>query len=460
MFDINEKLQRHLGPRGALALKITLLLGTLVLCGLVGHTVGVDSVETVAATTTTAATATTTVRTTTTTWSSDYQSILVVNAREILEGPGRDQGLVLAGNHTEEVSTDIYAIKVRDGNAKQQLPGFIAAGFPKSLNEWTLWSDDGSGSAVPSGNSGDQHDIDDDSVTGRSYCSVIHENTLYILGHSAYFFETPLDYQISRINDDTCNLERVGTLPFRGNFAICTTTPNGIVVGFAGDWADEHDTQDTKKSAWRGDSPLTIDTELPKTSARHYRGAMASSTTQAIVVGSGDQFGASDEYTTGNVTELLDLTSWTWSTVASYPFASGDGFKYDAKCIHFDDDFLLMGGYHGYTSAYSATPSRRIDAYSPSTDTWRQVGQMLSPRRAPFSVRPFQDSDGDYMDIIGGEGALRSSEMCIEASKSDQAKNQDWDLDWWCHTINEDTEGDIIAGATHTIDVAAGYCMN
>ena len=77
MFDINDKIIKQVGHRGALALQMALLLGTVILCGIVGFGAGTG----LAPKPTTKTTMTTTaVSTTTTTWASNVQSILVVNS--------------------------------------------------------------------------------------------------------------------------------------------------------------------------------------------------------------------------------------------------------------------------------------------------------------------------------------------------------------------------------------------
>ena len=79
MDAINEKLIRQVGHRGAMAVRIALLLGTMVVCFFVGYNAG-GTTTGGTGTTTVATTATTTVAPTTTTWASYVQSILVVHS--------------------------------------------------------------------------------------------------------------------------------------------------------------------------------------------------------------------------------------------------------------------------------------------------------------------------------------------------------------------------------------------
>ena len=78
MDAINEKLIRQVGHRGAMAVRIALLLGTMAVCFFVGYSTAPGGTSTT--TTTVATTATTTVAPTTTKWASYVQSILVVHS--------------------------------------------------------------------------------------------------------------------------------------------------------------------------------------------------------------------------------------------------------------------------------------------------------------------------------------------------------------------------------------------
>ena len=74
-------------------------------------------------------------------------------------------------------------------------------------------------------------------------------------------------------------------------------------------------------------------------------------------------------------TELYNLDSDSWEERASYPFNSQ---IYDAVPIYYKGEFILFGG-----CSYS---SHFIDSYNPTTDQWKQRGQLLTPRQYGHGV--------------------------------------------------------------------------
>ena len=186
MDAINEKLIRQVGHRGAMAVRIALLLGTMVVCFFVGYNAGGTSTTTTGGTgTTVAPTTTTTVAPTTTTWASDVQSILVVHSPTWELDLDSDFERLFLGDGTspnnsiQHYPTHVSAINIDDD--VKQLTAFTPA--PLITNAAEFWSVN---------NDGTDNDaaVGADYATGHSFCSLVHENKLYILGHGFYIFSS------------------------------------------------------------------------------------------------------------------------------------------------------------------------------------------------------------------------------------------------------------------------------
>jgi len=458
MDAINEKLIRQVGHRGAMAVRIALLLGTMVVCFFVGYNAG-GTTTGGTGTTTVATTATTTVAPTTTTcW---LCNILVVHSpiweydldsdfERLFLGDGTSPN-----NSIQHYPTHVSAINIDDD--VKQLTAFTPA--PLITDAAEFWSINNDGTVNDAA-------VGADYATGHSYCSLVHEDQLYILGSNVYMNYAALNHQISRI--ENCQLTRLGELPFNGKNIICTSTPNGYVVGFGGEeyYTGIPDTYNLKRRSWRGYSPLELDTELPMTTERHLQGAIASSQTHLIVMGGSE---LSDDSPNQVATEILDLSTWTWSSGQNFPYAYtpneddkwGDTNVYDGQMIYFTatDEFLFMGGYLGAIHTY---PNRHIYGYSLPDDEWSVKGMMASRRTGAFSVRILDDY---WLHIIGGRQAVRTSELCVRKMDYDGYGNStSWGDDWRCEFTNTVTSSpndlEYVFGYTHTMDVDADYCMN
>lgn len=440
-----------------MAVRIALLLGTMVVCFFVGYNAGGTSTTTTVATTAT----TTTVAPTTTTWASGVQSILVVHSPTWEFDLDSDFERLFLGDGTspnnsiQHYLTHVSAINIDDD--VKQLTAFTPA--PLITNAAEFWSENNDGT--------DNDAVGADYATGHSYCSLVHENKLYILGSNLYMVNAALNHQISRI--ENCQLTRLGELPFSGKNIICTSTPNDYVVGFGGEeyYTGLPDTYNLKRRSWRGSSPLELDTELPMTTERHLQGAIASSQTHLIVMGGSE---LSDDSTNQIATEILDLSTWTWSDGQNFPYAyipseddelsAGDINVYDGQMIYFTatDEFLFMGGYLGAINTY---PNRHIYAYSLPDDEWSEKGMTMSRRTGAFSVRIVDDY---WVHIIGGRQAVRTSELCQRKTNDAYGNDEEWGDDWQCEFSNTVTSSpddlEYVFGYTHTMDVSADYCMN
>ena len=73
-------------------------------------------------------------------------------------------------------------------------------------------------------------------------------------------------------------------------------------------------------------------------------------------------------------TELLQISDWTWSTRAKYPFAND--LSYYATAM-FNDMFYVFGG-RSHINRY--TDLSTIAKYNPDSDKWLKVGQLKQPR--------------------------------------------------------------------------------
>ena len=184
MDAINEKLIRQVGHRGAMAVRIALLLGTMVVCFFVGYNAG-GTTTGGTGTTTVATTATTTVAPTTTKWASYVQSILVVHSPTWEYDLDSDFERLFLGDGTspnnsiQHYLTHVSAINIDDD--VKQLTAFTPAPLITDAAEfWSINNDDTDNDAA----------VGADYATGHSYCSLVHQNQLYILGHGFYIFSS------------------------------------------------------------------------------------------------------------------------------------------------------------------------------------------------------------------------------------------------------------------------------
>ena len=85
-------------------------------------------------------------------------------------------------------------------------------------------------------------------------------------------------------------------------------------------------------------------------------------------------------------TELLSLSSWTWSSGAQYPFSRSDISGH--ATIMQNQLFILFGGYSSSNGGRQST----IAQYNPNTDTWTKLGDLNNARYTH--------------DVISSEGAF------------------------------------------------------
>ena len=97
-------------------------------------------------------------------------------------------------------------------------------------------------------------------------------------------------------------------------------------------------------------------------------------------------------------TELLNLSTLTWYTIADYPFADGIS---SYAVVYNDDNFYVFGG----DSGYHVSTIARLGAYS---RVWHKMGDLRSARAGHGVIL----SQGSYL-IVGGENTQRTEKCTI-----------------------------------------------
>ena len=110
-----------------------------------------------------------------------------------------------------------------------------------------------------------------------------------------------------------------------------------------------------------------------------------------------------------NKTELYNVNDGTWIETANYPFGDSlTGFT----IIYKNNEFLIFGGLRSSTYEIYQT----VTAFDITTETWRQVGTMNSPRYDHATI-----VFDNVALIVGGNG----DEMSQPTEKCEISKNNE-----------------------------------